>query len=762
MAAFKPQIDAFRTREAMRFLLNMLRNFEQLSGFGAAAQRKTAQRKSRRSRSRQEDELLSIFDCEDFGGGHVPGPMIRDRDVFCVPARLVTNESLHAWYDAKIPAKARKAAEEKQGPHKVSFDDDTAELLRCLWCDNAIRSKLMEHLASLRIPDSKENDVFETNFRGYCDALRLDDLDRDLLLIAYFFETDWLQPPSHAGHRDTSARIEAFAMCADRSMEEVRAAVAASAPLQRYGCIDGDLDFCSELSAFFDGLDKAPAESRFYRRDTEKPLPWNWFGKLAEQHGTLLRRLLATSDGGPAHILLYGVPGTGKTSFARAIAAETGRECFFVRQLRDRRRLGAIRACDVAVDPGKSLIVVDECDALLEQSSWNKHDDAAGEESADKGALNALLDGLRTPVVWICNASPRRMDDSNLRRFAYSVPFDAPTRAQRASVWRHQAETAGLQEIVTPAMCDDFAGRWPVSAGGIAAVLGNVARLRPEAGEVVSLVEAFMKPHCKLMGVKAEEDNALRPAKDYSLDGLAITSSVPLQRIVTAARRFRAEIDGTASSMGVDKPRFNLLLSGPPGTGKTEFVKYLGAELGAKVVVKMGSDLLSMWVGGTEQNIAAAFREAEEEGAILFLDEVDGMLRSRGLSHQSWEVTKVNELLHQMENFRGILVCATNFSDNLDPATVRRFTFKVGFDYLSNEGKAAFFERMFERTLTDGDRATLDTIPDLAPGDFRTVRQSLRYLGEEADNSAYLSALRDESKAKRFPAGSAGRGTIGF
>ena len=62
------------------------------------------------------------------------------------------------------------------------------------------------------------------------------------------------------------------------------------------------------------------------------------------------------------------------------------------------------------------------------------------------------------------------------------------------------------------------------------------------------------------------------------------------------------------------------------------------------------------------------------------------------------------------------------------------------------------------RTLTDGDRATLEAIPNLAPGDFRTVRQSLRYLGESADNAA----LRDESNAKRLTARSGGQGHIGF
>ena len=139
----------------------------------------------------------------------------------------------------------------------------------------------------------------------------------------------------------------------------------------------------------------------------------------------------------------------------------------------------------------------------------------------------------------------------------------------------------------------------------------------------------------------------------------------------------------------------NILLFGPPGTGKTEFVKYLGRELDRKVMVVKGSDLLSKWVGESEQNIAAAFRRAEAEHAILFFDEVDGLLQDRARARQSWQVTQVNELLQQMENFDGIMIAATNFSKNLDPATMRRFTFKLEFGYLDENGSCAFFERMF-------------------------------------------------------------------
>ena len=175
----------------------------------------------------------------------------------------------------------------------------------------------------------------------------------------------------------------------------------------------------------------------------------------------------------------------------------------------------------------------------------------------------------------------------------------------------------------------------------------------------------------------------------------------------------------------------------------------------------MGSDLLSMWVGGTEKNIANAFREAEAEHAILFLDEIDGLVQSRTHAQHSWEVTQVNELLHQMENFNGIMIGATNFIQNLDQAIMRRFTFKLQFNYLDDVGKRLFFERMFKSALTEDELLRLKAIPNLAPGDFRTVRQSLFYYGGDITNTQRLDALEREAVAKEGGAFVL-RGKIGF
>jgi SpoVK/Ycf46/Vps4 family AAA+-type ATPase len=291
---------------------------------------------------------------------------------------------------------------------------------------------------------------------------------------------------------------------------------------------------------------------------------------------------------------------------------------------------------------------------------------------------------------------------------------------------------------------EEFSAKYPVSAGGISQTLENIERMKPRKSEVPELVEQLMKPHCELLGVKLSDDRLL-PSKDYSLEGLNIQGDVQLERIVEAIRMFQLQ----KGEKDPDRPRMNLLLSGPPGTGKTEFVKYLGSVLKTKINVKMGSDLLSMWLGGTEENIKSAFAEAEAEHAILFLDEIDGLVQSRINAVRSWEVTQVNELLYWMENFNGVMIGATNFLQNLDQAIMRRFTFKLQFDYLEAEGKKLFFERMFKTRLSEAEASRLAGIPNLAPGDFRTVRQSLYYLGDAATNDTRLGELAKESSLKK-------------
>ena len=109
----------------------------------------------------------------------------------------------------------------------------------------------------------------------------------------------------------------------------------------------------------------------------------------------------------------------------------------------------------------------------------------------------------------------------------------------------------------------------------------------------------------------------------------------------------------------------------------------------------------------------------------------------------------MNELLQQMENFDGVMVAATNFCKNLDPAIMRRFTFKLEFDYLDDDGKKIFFERFFNTVINEEENKALNEILNLAPGDFRTVRQEHFYLDEAQTNLDRIAALKEECALKK-------------
>ena len=156
------------------------------------------------------------------------------------------------------------------------------------------------------------------------------------------------------------------------------------------------------------------------------------------------------------------------------------------------------------------------------------------------------------------------------------------------------------------------------------------------------------------------------------------------------------------------------------------------------------------------------FREAESEGAILFLDEADSLLRNRENASRSWEVSQVNELLQQMERFNGIFICATNLFADLDAAALRRFTFKISFKAMTPQQR----ERMFVQEsllgdyeiLDDSTRRRLHRLDSLVPGDFAVVKRQSRMLGTIPEPADFLAELEAECSMKSNKQGRA----IGF
>ena len=659
------------------------------------------------------------------------------------------------------------------GPKKVADSNtwmdmrhtSTQDVICNLWCNPSTRaackSQVLEWTDAL-IAEYEKLSVGDPLAVRLDEIAKLMKLDADEMSV---LEVLWLMSIEKLEEVRTAYTMSQLSGCialyTGLSEQQVRKSLMSSSRLARYGCVDLDNRSSRvnrKIRYYLDGINEEPLVSSYYRKDDAETLPVEFFGKLAENHLPLLKRMLSGEKGRKVNILLYGAPGTGKTSFARALAKATGRTAFQVQQRpKDRDgdfreakaevRYAAVEICDEQTDSDSSVIIVDEADALLRCNNLGISSMFGRESSTtgDKGLLNDILEKIETPTIWITNTSAAELDASNRRRFDYAIRFDPLTEAQRLQIWRNAAERAGVADLLEAKELERLSKEYPVNAGVVARALENLGRIGAGKDEATQVLNRLLDRQCELSGTDRAAEEALKPAKGYSTEGLNIKSSIPLEKVEKAVRRF---LDDSTRKADADAPRMNILLTGAPGSGKTEFVKYLASTLGRPLLMRRASDLKSKWVGETEQNIAEAFREAREKKAILFFDEVDTFLDSRESVQQGHEKSMVNEVLQQMESFGGVFIGTTNFKDLLDPAVARRFTFKVELDYLDRDGRRIFWRRYFGKTPSAAACRRLDSLDCLTPGDFRTVRQVLYYLGDDVGDADRLDALEAELSAK--------------
>ena len=124
--------------------------------------------------------------------------------------------------------------------------------------------------------------------------------------------------------------------------------------------------------------------------------------------------------------------------------------------------------------------------------------------------------------------------------------------------------------------------------------------------------------------------------------------------------------------------------AGPPGTGKTICAEAIATALGKDLLSVRYAEMESMWAGETPKNVAAVFRMATEERAVLFFDEADAIASRRttgaAQAYQRESNTVVNVLLKELEAFNGVVIFATNLAVNFDPAFERRIRTHVLFE----------------------------------------------------------------------------------
>jgi SpoVK/Ycf46/Vps4 family AAA+-type ATPase len=411
-----------------------------------------------------------------------------------------------------------------------------------------------------------------------------------------------------------------------------------------------------------------------------------------------------------ANVLIHGAPGTGKTEFVRVLATELGFGLYEVPNedangdpISGRNRFMAYGICqNLLANRHGQVLLFDEVEDVfgVEQDRIHRFGFSPSRSEAElrKSWVNQTLEENSVPAFWVCNTIGA-IDAAYLRRFDLILEFNPPPRSVRrriidrhfraGEISDHCADRlANLKELV------------PAHVTRAARVARSVRTRDPAKrdAEIERVVLALLK-------AAGHGRTIRRPELPPHYDPVFLNTGHDLTRLAEGLR-------GTSGA--------RLCLYGPPGTGKTAFAHHLGRVLDRPVLVKLGSDLLSMWVGGTEALIAEAFREAREDNALLVIDEADGFLRDRADAERNWEVTQVNELLTQMESFEGTFIASTNLVELLDAASLRRFDFKVKFGYLTRDQRRALVTKVCAATGTIGSEAVwaaLDRLESITPGD---------------------------------------------
>jgi SpoVK/Ycf46/Vps4 family AAA+-type ATPase len=176
--------------------------------------------------------------------------------------------------------------------------------------------------------------------------------------------------------------------------------------------------------------------------------------------------------------------------------------------------------------------------------------------------------------------------------------------------------------------------------------------------------------------------------------------------------------------------------AGPPGTGKTICAEAIASTLGRQLLLVRYAEVASMWAGETPKNVAAVFRSAAEQDAVLFFDEADAIAARRSMdsggnaAYQREANTVVNVLLRELEAFNGVVIFATNLAANFDPAFERRIRTHVLFEMPGAEERERIWFVQIHPVRTP-------LAPDV---DFRALAERYAVSGGDIKNAVLKAA----------------------
>jgi len=331
--------------------------------------------------------------------------------------------------------------------------------------------------------------------------------------------------------------------------------------------------------------------------------------------------------------------------------------------------------------------------------------------SARSHPPRAALASWRTALG---EAATRKLNGSVER---VASQFDLP--AERIGAAAH-----GVRDAIEASGSEDAAARLLWRAGRDAA--------RPRPGPLARVVE----PRASL------EDLVVPPDVRTDLDAI-------VRHVRHAATVFERWGFAQRSAAGTG---LTALFAGPSGTGKTFAAEAIAHALDLPLVVADFSQILSKWLGETPKLVARLFDELDAGGAVLLIDEADGLLGRRGAvtdAHDRYSNAEVGFFLQRLELYRGLAILTSNLKDAIDPAFLRRYRFVVEFPVPGPAERVALWTKAFPAAapVRGLDLEALARLP-LTGGAIRNVALNAAFEAAHAEQPIQAQHVRTALRAE--------------
>ncbi|MFF1830737.1 ATP-binding protein [Paenarthrobacter sp. NPDC058040] len=290
------------------------------------------------------------------------------------------------------------------------------------------------------------------------------------------------------------------------------------------------------------------------------------------------------------------------------------------------------------------------------------------------------------------------------------------------SAWSESTSIAVVRRILDDdRVLIDASGNLKVVATRVSVTPGNTVEFAPFSGITKVLSEDPIRTQDTLFGDDAGSKYRL-PTGDSSL---SFAKFGGYKHVVERAKLLietQLNDKERLESIGA-RPIKGVLLTGPPGTGKTYLARIIAKESDAAFYLISGPAVLSKYVGDSEDTLRSIFEDASrQEKAIIFFDEIDSLASRRSSSSHEHSKQLVAQLLTLLDGFDKsggniVVIATTNRVDDIDEALQRpgRFDWEIEFGLPTLEDRREIL-RVGAEDLRTADNLPLEEVALLTEG----------------------------------------------